>query len=144
MGDVILFPGHQPAGDQQAQQPGDGAAPGQSGMQWPSWGLRPPDPADREIALAVAHVHGDIHAWTAWSAAEVDRNDRYRAAVEQLASTPAHDRQSLVRKCAAIGRVWLRADGPWFDKLRDGVARDVERLGTRWPAAMPARRPNRG
>lgn len=55
--------------------------------------------------------------------------DRYMQATLDLAVTPATSRQQAETKRLAIGRVWLKAEGAFYDALRAGVAADRERLG---------------
>lgn len=53
---------------------------------------------------------------------------RYRQAMLDMANTPVFTRRDLDRKKAAIGRVWLGAEGPWYDQLRAAVAADEWQL----------------
>jgi hypothetical protein len=69
--------------------------------------------------------------------------DAMREATERLAATPAVDRRTLERKAQAIGRIWLRAEGEWYDGLRAAMARDAARLSLPNPApTAPAERPH--
>lgn len=55
--------------------------------------------------------------------------DHYRDAARVLAWTPAPDKLALDSKRRAIGGVWLKAEGEFFDDLRAGLAADQRRLG---------------
>jgi hypothetical protein len=57
--------------------------------------------------------------------------ERYRARMLDMANTRVHTRADLRRKRSAIGEVWLRAAGPWYDQLRAAVAADETRLAPR-------------
>lgn len=57
--------------------------------------------------------------------------ERYRQAVVDMANTPVFTQADLRRKRAAIGTVWLRAEGEWYDQLRAAVAADEARLTKR-------------
>lgn len=54
--------------------------------------------------------------------------DRFRQAVIDMANTRAFTKRDMASKRAAIGTVWLGADGPWYDALRAALAADEARL----------------
>ncbi len=54
--------------------------------------------------------------------------ERYRQAVVDMANAPVFTRADLRRKRSAVGEVWLRAEGAWYDQLRAAVDADEERL----------------
>lgn len=54
-----------------------------------------------------------------------------RRAVVTLAVTPAMNRNQLSCKLSAIGSVWLKAEGRFYDMLRLAVAKDEIRLGVK-------------
>lgn len=45
-------------------------------------------------------------------------------AIINLALTPARDKQQLRLKKSAIGNVWLKAEGKFYDQLRERIALD--------------------
>lgn len=60
--------------------------------------------------------------------------DRFRQAVVDMANTRAFTKRDIGRKRAAIGTVWLGAEGPWYDALRAAVAADEARSPKRQEA----------
>jgi hypothetical protein len=50
--------------------------------------------------------------------------DIYQAQIFDLAQIPPRNTREKRMKHAAIGNIWLRAKGPWYDQLREFVARD--------------------
>lgn len=50
--------------------------------------------------------------------------DRYRAQIFDLAQIPPRNAREKRIKHAAIGKLWLEAEGPWYDQLRQFVAKD--------------------
>ena len=50
--------------------------------------------------------------------------ERYREQSLDLARSPARTRRHLEQKKALLGKVWLTAEGPWYDRLRAGVVAD--------------------
>lgn len=50
--------------------------------------------------------------------------DIYRAQIFELAQIPPRNTKEKRKKLSAIGNVWLRAEGEWYDQLRKFVARD--------------------
>lgn len=54
--------------------------------------------------------------------------NKYRDSIQIVAATPARTEPQLKQKRELIGRLWLSAEGEWYDKLRAGVAADVEWL----------------
>lgn len=61
--------------------------------------------------------------------------EEFRAATLALAETPAVDRAQMRMKQSGIGRLWLRAEGPFYDRLRSGVRADELGFGERSKAA---------
>lgn len=57
--------------------------------------------------------------------------ERYHQAVMDMANTPATTRREVETKRAAIGGVWMKAEGAWYDRLRAGVAADEARLAAK-------------
>lgn len=62
-----------------------------------------------------------------------ERWERYRAVVLAFAGTPARTKQHLERKIRLIGGVWLKAEGEWYQRLRQGVAVDEAWLSENAP-----------
>lgn len=56
--------------------------------------------------------------------------ERYRQATMDMALTPAWTQHEQRRKRNAIGRVWLTAAGPWYDKLRAAISADEAMLSS--------------
>lgn len=54
--------------------------------------------------------------------------EEMRLAVFKLAITPATNRQELAYKKSLIGRMWLKAEGEFYDALRAGVEIDELRF----------------
>ena len=61
------------------------------------------------------------------------RWDGYRELVQILARRPARSASQAERKRRFIGRVWLSAEGEWYDQLRAGVAADDAWLAKNFP-----------
>lgn len=61
--------------------------------------------------------------------------EAWRAAALALAETPAIDRHQLRAKIAAIGRIWLSAEGQPYASYRAAIERDAARLGVESPIA---------
>ena len=66
--------------------------------------------------------------------------DRMLEAIAELALTPARTPAQLDMKRRAIGKVWLRAEGPLYDQLRERIALDEAAIA----ASRPARRRRAG
>jgi len=58
----------------------------------------------------------------------------WRQAVMDLARQPARTREHLRRKKEIIGRIWLNAEGDWYDQLRACVAADEDWLEANRPS----------
>jgi hypothetical protein len=56
------------------------------------------------------------------------RWDAYRGLILALAETPVYSVADLRQKRRIIGKVWLTAEGEWYDRVRNGVASDEARL----------------
>lgn len=78
-----------------------------------------------------AKVLGDPAAIEQAREAHWRQFDTWVDAIDQLAELPAQTAQQLDMKRRAIGRVWLKAEGERYDRLRAGVARDEARLKNR-------------
>jgi hypothetical protein len=63
----------------------------------------------------------------------------FRMATEVLARTPARTREQLRMKVGRIGKVWLTAEGRWYDSLRAGVAVDEAWIAANLPAPKRGR-----
>lgn len=83
--------------------------------------------AEAERALAQA-LGEDREAAERGRRAFWQMHDRYREAALAFAWTPAPDKRALDSKRRAIGGVWLKAEGEFFDDLRAGLAADQRRL----------------
>jgi hypothetical protein len=112
----------------------------------------------RTFALAEAEAARGLSDWTdaqstlarlAEAPAEVrdarreacrDAFEAYQDSIARLAQVPAPGARALAYKVEAIGRIWLGAEGVWYEALRAGVARDADRLAVPVPAAPRARR----
>lgn len=93
--------------------------------------------------VEIARAERDLHEAKRWrtrilygqdAMREMDSDgerlfERYRQAMLDMATMPVFTRADLRRKKSAIGTVWLRAEGQWYDQLRAAVAADEERLG---------------
>lgn len=67
--------------------------------------------------------------------------ERYRDGIQVLAATPARTQRHLKQKRELIGRLWLGAEGEWYDQLRAGIAADVEWLRENVEPVRRRRRP---
>jgi hypothetical protein len=98
-----------------------------------------------EVAVARAREAGRYAEWygAAVKSAELGLSTRgvevntdqfmilwiaYQRAVETCASIPATSPQELRIKLSVIGKVWLKAEGDWYARLRAYVARDEAEL----------------
>ncbi len=64
----------------------------------------------------------------------------YRSQIAALAEIPAHNARELRMKKSAIGDIWLKTEGVWYDNLRAAVARDESRLGSKKPRCKKVKR----
>ena len=74
----------------------------------------------------------------------VDENNRawnrIITATIEMAETPVRNRRHLELKRHLIGRIWLGAEGAWYDRMRAGIAADIAWLDERCPKTSRTRR----
>jgi hypothetical protein len=90
--------------------------------------------AEREVAHARALRAKMLHGEDARVAMlpECERAfERLRRATLDMARSAVFSKADLRRKKAAIGTVWLGAEGAWYDQLRAALVVDEARLGGR-------------
>lgn len=86
--------------------------------------------AERELADArwfAVHRITPTTSGPLWDA-RGEAFERLQRAVFKLAETPALTKEHFRMKKRAIGPVWLKSEAEFFDPLREGIARDEERL----------------
>ena len=77
----------------------------------------------------LAQLDGDPAAIKAERAEHQRAFDQLLESVDRLADVPATCKPFLDRKRRVIGKMWLKAEGPWGDRLRQCVEADAARLG---------------
>lgn len=85
--------------------------------------------AERELAEQKFFAAHRLGEGSKFELARATAFVRLQTAAFRLAETPAMTKKQLSMKKRGIGSVWLKAEGKFYDPLRQGVARDEMRLG---------------
>ena len=111
---------------------------------------RPRSLPDRRDVHDAKHEQQRLLAGDAWWGSDTQNRmlskghkhwERYRDGIQVLAATPARTERHLKQKRELIGRLWLGAEGEWYDQLRAGIAADVEWLRENAEPVRRRRRP---